>query len=50
MTDLEKLCKEAHEARLKVGTLDTDIKNNVLMASADINLLMAGQHGGERGN
>ena len=30
MTDLEKLCKEAHEARLKVGTLDTDIKNNVL--------------------
>ena len=35
MTDLEKLCKEAHEARLKVGTLDTDIKNNVLMAAAD---------------
>ena len=35
MTDLEKLCKEAHEARLKVGTLDTDIKNNVLMTAAD---------------
>ena len=35
MTDLEKLCKEAHEARLTVGTLDTDIKNNVLMTAAD---------------
>ena len=35
MTDLEKICKEAHEARLKVGTLDTDIKNNVLLTAAD---------------
>lgn len=32
---LEELCKHAHDVRLKVGTLDTDIKNKVLEAAAD---------------
>ncbi len=35
MMSLEELCKNAHEARLKVGQLDTDMKNKVLMEAAD---------------
>ena len=38
MTDLEKICADAYEARVKIGTLDTDIKNKVLNDAAD-NLL-----------
>ncbi len=33
--NLVELCKNAHDVRLKVGTLDTDIKNKVLEAAAD---------------
>ena len=40
MTDLEKICADAYEARVKIGTLDTDIKNKVLNDAAD-NLLRA---------
>ena len=40
MTDLEKICVDAYEARVKIGTLDTDIKNKVLNDAAD-NLLKA---------
>ena len=40
MTDLEKICADAYEARVKIGTLDTDIKNKVLNDAAD-NLLKA---------
>lgn len=35
MKDLLELCKDAHEARLKVGTLDSDLKNKVLGDAAD---------------
>ena len=35
MTDLQNLCKSAHEARITMGTLDTDLKNKVLKAAAD---------------
>lgn len=35
MMSLEELCKNAHEARLKVGQMDTDMKNKVLMEAAD---------------
>lgn len=35
MTKLEELCKNAREARIKIGMLDTDIKNNVLRRAAD---------------
>ncbi len=31
---LEKLCKEAHEARIRVGNLDTELKNATLAAAA----------------
>lgn len=37
---LEKICADAYEARVKIGTLDTDIKNKVLNDAAD-NLLKA---------
>ena len=40
MNDLEKICADAYEARVKIGTLDTDIKNKVLDDAAD-NLLKA---------
>ena len=40
MNDLEKICADAYEARVKTGTLDTDIKNKVLNDAAD-NLLKA---------
>lgn len=40
MNDLEKICADAYEARVKIGTLDTDIKNKVLNDAAD-NLLKA---------
>ena len=40
MTDLEKICADAYEARVKIGTLDTDIKNKVLNDAAD-NLIKA---------
>ena len=40
MNDLEKNCADAYEARVKIGTLDTDIKNKVLNDAAD-NLLKA---------
>ena len=32
---LEELCRQAHEARIKVGMLDTDLKNETLRAAAD---------------
>jgi glutamate-5-semialdehyde dehydrogenase len=32
---LEELCRQAHEARIKVGTLDTDLKNETLRLAAD---------------
>ena len=35
MTKLEELCMNAREARIKIGMLDTDIKNNVLRRAAD---------------
>ncbi len=35
MTKLEEICSVAHESRIKVGTLDTDIKNAVLLQCAD---------------
>ena len=35
MNDLEKICADAYEARVKIGTLDTDIKNKVLNDAAD---------------
>lgn len=35
MTKLEEICSVAHESRIKVGTLDTDIKNTVLLQCAD---------------
>lgn len=31
---LEELCKEAHEARIRVGNLDTELKNATLAAAA----------------
>lgn len=40
MNDLEKICADAYEARVKIGTLDTDVKNKVLNDAAD-NLLKA---------
>ena len=40
MNDLEKICADAYEDRVKIGTLDTDIKNKVLNDAAD-NLLKA---------
>ena len=40
MNDLEKICADAYETRVKIGTLDTDIKNKVLNDAAD-NLLKA---------
>ena len=40
INDLEKICADAYEARVKIGTLDTDIKNKVLNDAAD-NLLKA---------
>lgn len=36
MNDLEKICADAYEARVKIGTLDTDIKNKVLMMQRTI--------------
>lgn len=41
--ELEELCRQAHEARIQVGTLGTDVKNATLLAAADA--LEA--HGGE---
>lgn len=35
MTKLEALCKDAHDVRIKVGMLDTDVKNKVLNEAAD---------------
>ena len=35
MFNLEELCKNAHEARLKVGIMDTDLKNQILEDAAD---------------
>lgn len=35
MTELEKICRDAHNERIKIGTLDTDIKNKVLCDAAD---------------
>lgn len=35
MTKLETLCKGAHDVRIKIGLLDTDIKNKVLNDAAD---------------
>jgi glutamate-5-semialdehyde dehydrogenase len=32
---LEELCKQAHEARIRVGNLDTDLKNDTLKLAAD---------------
>jgi glutamate-5-semialdehyde dehydrogenase len=37
-TNLEELCKQAHEARIKVGTLDAELKNDTLCLAADIML------------
>jgi glutamate-5-semialdehyde dehydrogenase len=34
-TNLEELCKQAHEARIRVGTLDTDLKNETLRLAAE---------------
>ncbi|MCM1282378.1 MAG: glutamate-5-semialdehyde dehydrogenase [Muribaculaceae bacterium] len=33
--NLEELCRQAHEARITVGTLDTEVKNRTLLAAAD---------------
>lgn len=33
--NLEELCMRAHEARIKVGMLDSDLKNEALYAAAD---------------
>lgn len=35
MTKLEEICSVAHDSRIKVGTLDTDLKNTVLNQCAD---------------
>lgn len=35
MKNLEELCKNAYDVRLKVGMLDTDVKNQVLEDAAD---------------
>ncbi len=35
MTNLEKICADAYEVRVKIGTLDTDVKNKVLNDAAD---------------
>ena len=35
MTNLEQLCKNAHDTRIQVGMLDTEIKNKVLNRAAD---------------
>ena len=35
MTKLEEICSAAHDSRIKVGTLDTDLKNTVLNQCAD---------------
>ncbi len=35
MNDLEKICKEAHEVRISIGMLDTNVKNAVLRNAAD---------------
>ena len=34
-TNLEQLCKKAHEARISVGMLDSDVKNETLRRAAD---------------
>lgn len=33
--ELEELCRQAHEARIRVGTLGTEVKNRTLLAAAD---------------
>ena len=33
--NLEVLCKTAHDDRIKVGMLDTDVKNETLRRAAD---------------
>lgn len=35
MFNLEELCKNAYEARIKIGILDTDLKNKILEDAAD---------------
>lgn len=35
MMKLEEICSAAHNSRIKVGTLDTDLKNKVLIQCAD---------------
>ena len=35
MTNLETLCKNAHDTRIQVGMLDTEIKNRVLNRAAE---------------
>ncbi len=35
MSKLEKLCKSSHDVRIKIGMLDTDVKNKVLQDAAD---------------
>ena len=41
MTKLEALCKSAYDARIKMGMLDTEKKNEVLLKAAE--LLVANQ-------
>lgn len=35
MMNLEELCRKAHEDRIKVGMLDTEVKNKTLLAAAE---------------
>ncbi len=35
MFNLEEICKNAHEARLKIGIMDTDLKNQILEDAAE---------------
>ena len=36
MNKLEQLCKNAYDARIKMGMLDTEKKNEVLLKAADL--------------
>ncbi|MCM1105806.1 MAG: glutamate-5-semialdehyde dehydrogenase [Blautia sp.] len=40
---LEELCRQAHEARITVGTLDAEVKNRTLLAAADALLAHEGE-------
>lgn len=39
MFNLEEICKNAHEARLKIGIMDTDLKNQILEDAAEALLI-----------